>query len=199
MRGAAAVVIKPWGYALWENMQRVLDDMFKATGHQNAYFPLFIPLSFLEKEAAHVEGFAKECAVVTHHRLERGAGWQARARRRVGRAAGGSPYPPAKRSSAMRCGALGAELSRPAVVDQSIGQRRALGDAHAHVPADHRILWQGGTPPRNGAKKPLPRPCGCSTCMPSSRKRWIAMPVIQGQKTEGERFRARTRRIASKR
>src|SRR4026209_177770 len=53
-------------------MQRVLDDIFKDTGHQNAYFPLFIPLSFLEKEAAHVEGFAKECAVVTHHRLEAG-------------------------------------------------------------------------------------------------------------------------------
>jgi len=64
------MVIKPWGYALWENIQRVLDGMFKDTGHVNAYFPLFIPVSFLEKEAAHVEGFAKECAVVTHHRLE---------------------------------------------------------------------------------------------------------------------------------
>lgn len=64
------MVIKPWGYALWENMQRVLDRKFKETGHQNAYFPLFIPMSFLEKEAQHVEGFAKECAVVTHHRLE---------------------------------------------------------------------------------------------------------------------------------
>lgn len=67
------MVIKPWGYAIWENMQRVLDRMFKDTGHQNAYFPLFIPLSYLEKEAAHVEGFAKECAVVTHHRLEAAA------------------------------------------------------------------------------------------------------------------------------
>lgn len=64
------MVIKPWGYAIWENMQRVLDRMFKETGHRNAYFPLFIPMSYLEKEAAHVEGFAKECAVVTHHRLE---------------------------------------------------------------------------------------------------------------------------------
>ena len=63
------MVIKPWGYAIWENMQRELDDQFKATGHMNAYFPLFIPLSHLEKEAEHVEGFAKECAVVTHHRL----------------------------------------------------------------------------------------------------------------------------------
>jgi len=64
------MVIKPWGYAIWENIQRQLDAMFKATGHENAYFPLMIPLSFLEKEAEHVEGFAKECAVVTHHRLE---------------------------------------------------------------------------------------------------------------------------------
>ena len=66
------MVIKPWGYAVWENMQRVLDGMFKATGHSNAYFPLFIPLRYLEREAEHVEGFAKECAVVTHHRLEPG-------------------------------------------------------------------------------------------------------------------------------
>ncbi|CAN5415403.1 proline--tRNA ligase [soil metagenome] len=64
------MVIKPHGYAMWENMQRALDDMFKATGHVNAYFPLFIPKSFFEKEAEHVAGFAKECAVVTHHRLK---------------------------------------------------------------------------------------------------------------------------------
>lgn len=64
------MVIKPYGYAIWEKMQRVLDDMFKETGHSNAYFPLFIPKSFLSKEADHVEGFAKECAVVTHYRLK---------------------------------------------------------------------------------------------------------------------------------
>lgn len=64
------MVIKPWGYTLWENMQRELDKMFKDTGHVNAYFPLFIPVSYLEKEAKHVKGFAKECAVVTHTRLE---------------------------------------------------------------------------------------------------------------------------------
>ena len=63
------MVIKPYGYAIWEKMQRTLDDMFKATGHTNAYFPLFIPKSFFSKEAEHVAGFAKECAVVTHHRL----------------------------------------------------------------------------------------------------------------------------------
>lgn len=63
------MVIKPYGYAIWEKIQGQLDSMFKATGHQNAYFPLFIPKSFLSREAEHVEGFAKECAVVTHHRL----------------------------------------------------------------------------------------------------------------------------------
>jgi len=63
------MVIKPYGFALWENMRDQLDKMFKETGHQNAYFPLFIPKSFLSKEASHIEGFAKECAVVTHYRL----------------------------------------------------------------------------------------------------------------------------------
>lgn len=64
------MVIKPYGFAIWEKMQRALDDMFKATGHENAYFPLFLPRSFLEKEEEHAEGFAKECAVVTHYRLK---------------------------------------------------------------------------------------------------------------------------------
>ena len=67
------MVIKPNGYAIWENMQKILDGMFKATGVENAYFPLFIPVSFLSREAEHVEGFATECAVVTHHRLEKDA------------------------------------------------------------------------------------------------------------------------------
>src|SRR5436190_348437 len=64
------MVIKPYGFALWENMRDALDKMFKDTGHQNAYFPLFVPKSFLEKEEGHAEGFAKECAVVTHYRLK---------------------------------------------------------------------------------------------------------------------------------
>lgn len=64
------MVIKPWGYGIWERMQRVLDDMIKETGHENAYFPMFIPLSYFQKEAEHVDGFAKEMAVVTHSRLK---------------------------------------------------------------------------------------------------------------------------------
>ncbi|MCB0475775.1 MAG: proline--tRNA ligase, partial [Flavobacteriaceae bacterium] len=64
------MVIKPYGYAIWEKMQAQLDYMFKETGHQNAYFPLFIPKSYFSKEASHVDGFAKECAIVTHYRLK---------------------------------------------------------------------------------------------------------------------------------
>ena len=67
------MVIKPWGFAIWERMKEVLDSKFKETGHENAYFPFFIPLSYLEKEAEHVDGFAKECAVVTHHSLKQTA------------------------------------------------------------------------------------------------------------------------------
>jgi len=65
-----SMVIKPYGFAIWERMQAELDRMFKETGHQNAYFPLFIPKSYFSKEASHVDGFAKECAVVTHYRLK---------------------------------------------------------------------------------------------------------------------------------
>ena len=67
------MVIKPYGYAIWEKMQAELDKMFKSTGHQNAYFPIFIPKSYFTKEASHVDGFAKECAVVTHYRLKNSA------------------------------------------------------------------------------------------------------------------------------
>src|SRR5689334_7107165 len=67
------MVIKPYGFAIWEKMQAQLDKMFKDTGHYNAYFPIFIPKTFLSKEAAHVEGLAQECAVVTHYRLKNAA------------------------------------------------------------------------------------------------------------------------------
>jgi prolyl-tRNA synthetase len=82
------MVIKPWGYAIWENIQKVLDKRFKETGHKNAYFPLFIPTSFIQKESEHVEGFAKECAVVTHSRLEADENGKIGSSRRTG----GAPY-----------------------------------------------------------------------------------------------------------
>ena len=134
------MVIKPWGYALWENIQRVLDGMFKATGHVNAYFPLFIPVSFLEKEAAHVEGFAKECAVVTHHRLEPRDGKLVPDRRARGAARRAADVRDDHRRVVRE---VGAELSRPAAAHQSVGERRALGDAHAPVPAHGRVPLAG--------------------------------------------------------
>ena len=140
------MVIKPWGYGIWENMQRALDAMFKATGHKNAYFPLFIPLSYLEKEAEHVEGFAKECAVVTHHRLELNAdGKMVPGRARLTEPLV-DPAHLARRSSA-RATRTGCKLPRPADPDQPMGQRRPLGNAPAPFPA-HRGIPLAGRPHR---------------------------------------------------
>jgi len=108
------MVIRPWGYGIWENMQRQLDGMFRATGHRNAYFPLFIPLSYFAREAEHVEGFAKECAVVTHTRLEADAD---------GKLKPGSPLTEP----------LVVILPRPANSHKSMGERRSLGNAAAAV------------------------------------------------------------------
>ncbi len=181
------MVIKPWGYALWENMQRALDDMFKATGHENAYFPLFIPLTFLEKEAEHVEGFAKECAVVTHHRLEAGPDGKL-----VPAGELEEPLivrPTSRDDHRRRVRALGAELPRPADPHQSMGERRALGNAHAAVPAHDRVPLAGRPHgARDARRRPSRRRCGCSTSTPTFAENWMAMPVIKGEKTAGERF-----------
>ena len=147
------MVIKPWGYGIWEKMQRELDRLFKDTGHVNGYFPLFIPLSFLAKEAEHVEGFAKEMAVVTHHRLKTIDG------KLVGRS-GGQAGRAADRAADLRddhrrhLPALDQELSRPAAAHQPVGQRGALGDAHAAVPAHRRVPLAGGPhrPRRRGTR-----------------------------------------------
>ena len=138
------MVIRPNGYGIWENIQRELDAMFKATGHQNAYFPLLIPESFLEKEAEHVEGFATECA-----------GRHARRRQRSSTSRWSSPHVRNDHRRDVR--QVGAELPRPAAADQPVGQRRALGDAHASVPAHDRVPLAGGThgarDRRGGARK----------------------------------------------
>ncbi|MFO7304540.1 MAG: proline--tRNA ligase [Gammaproteobacteria bacterium] len=180
------MVIKPWGYALWENIQRVLDDMFKATGHQNAYFPLFIPLSFLEKEAAHVEGFAKECAVVTHHRLQQDAE--------------GKLVP------------VG-ELEEPLVVRPT--SETIIGDAFARWVQSYRdlpllinqwanvvrwemrtrmflrtaeFLWQEGHTAHATREEALEETMRMLEVYATFAEQWMAMPVIKGEKTAGERF-----------
>jgi len=180
------MVIKPWGYALWENMQRVLDDMFKATGHQNAYFPLFIPLSFFQKEAAHVEGFAKECAVVTHHRLEAG--------------------PDGKLQPA-------GELEEPLVVRPT--SETIIGDAFARWVQSYRdlpllinqwanivrwemrtrmflrtteFLWQEGHTAHATQQEAVEETMRMLGVYAEFVEQWLAVPVIQGEKTAGERF-----------
>ena len=172
------MVIRPWGYGIWERIQRLLDDRIKATGHENCYFPLFIPLSYFEKEAEHVEGFAKEMAVVTHHRLI--ARRQGRAGARSDREAGGAAGRAADQRDGDRRGvrALGAVVARPAGADQPMGERRALGDAHADVPAHQRIPVAGGAyracHRRRGARRDAAR-CSKSIARSprtASRCRW---------------------------
>ena len=180
------MVIKPWGYALWENMQRVLDDMFKATGHQNAYFPLFIPLSFMQKEATHVEGFAKECAVVTHHRLEADAD--------------GKLVP-------------AGELDEPLVVRPT--SETIIGDAFSRWVQSYRdlpllinqwanivrwemrtrmflrtteFLWQEGHTAHATKEEAVEETMKMLGVYATFAEEWLAVPVIKGEKTAGERF-----------
>ncbi len=182
------MVIKPWGYALWENVQRVLDQMFKDTGHENAYFPLFIPMSFLEKEAEHVEGFAKECAVVTHHRLEPGP------------SGGLVPAPSAKLeeplivrpTSETIIGAMYAKWVQsyrdlPILINQwanvvrwELRTRLFLRTAE--------FLWQEGHTAHATAEEAQEETRRMLDVYADFAENWMAMPVIKGEKTADERF-----------
>ena len=182
------MVIKPWGYGIWENMQRALDGMFKATGHKNAYFPLFIPLSYLAKEAAHVEGFAKECAVVTHHRLESdGKG-------------GLRPAP-------------SAELAEPLVVRPT--SETIIGATYAKWVQSYRdlpilinqwanvvrwemrtrlflrtaeFLWQEGHTAHETEAEAREETIAMLGVYEMFSREWLAIPVFTGEKSDGERF-----------
>ncbi|MEQ8209569.1 MAG: proline--tRNA ligase [Lacipirellulaceae bacterium] len=182
------MVIKPWGYAIWENIQRQLDTRFKATGHENAYFPLFIPMSFLEKEAEHVEGFAKECAVVTHHRLE--------------------PDP----DGGLRP-APSAELQEPLIVRPT--SETIIGATFARWVESHRdlpilinqwanvvrwemrtrmflrtaeFLWQEGHTVHATEEEAVEETKQMLDVYADFAENVMAMPVIKGEKTSGERF-----------
>ncbi len=182
------MIIKPWGYALWENIQRILDTKFKQTGHQNAYFPLFIPLSFLEKEAEHVEGFAKECAVVTHHRL-------------VPDPQGGLMPDPA------------AKLTEPLIVRPT--SETIIGSAFANWVQSYRdlpilinqwanvvrwelrtrlflrtaeFLWQEGHTAHATAQEAQQETQTILDLYADFAQDYLAIPVIRGEKTAGERF-----------
>lgn len=180
------MVIKPWGYELWENIKGYLDQRFKETGHQNAYFPLFIPLSYLEKEAAHVEGFAKECAVVTHHRLEKN-----------------------KEGKLVPAG----ELEEPLVVRPT--SETIIGEMFAKWIESYRdlpllmnqwanvvrwemrtrlflrtteILWQEGHTAHATAEEALEETNRMMDIYVEVAEKHLAIPTIKGEKTERERF-----------
>ena len=191
------MVIKPWGYSLWENIQRGLDGMFKATGHRNAYFPLFIPLSFLEKEATHVEGFAKECAVITHHRLEAGPD------------GGLVPAGPLEEPLIVRptsetiIGAMFAKWVESyrdlPLAHQPVGERRPLGDADAHVPAHDGVPLAGGAHRPRDEDEAVEETMRMLGVYADFAENYMAMPVITGAKSEAERFPARWIRTRSRR
>jgi len=180
------MVIKPWGYAIWENIQRVLDGMFKATGHVNAYFPLFIPKSFLEKEAEHVEGFAKECAVVTHHRLEAGPNG--------GLVPAGELEEPlvVRPTSETIIGAMFAQWVQsyrdlPLLINQwanvvrwELRTRLFLRTAE--------FLWQEGHTCHATAEEAMEETRRMLDVYATFARDYMAMPVIPGEKTAAERF-----------
>jgi prolyl-tRNA synthetase len=180
------MVIKPWGYALWENVQRVLDGMFKATGHRNAYFPLFIPLSFLEKEAEHVEGFAKECAVVTHHRLE------------AGPEGGLVPTGELEEPLVVRPTSetiIGASFSKwvqsyrdlPLLINQWANVVRWEMRTRMFLRTTE-FLWQEGHTCHATQEEALVETRQMLDVYADFAENYMAMPVIKGEKTAGERF-----------
>ncbi len=180
------MVIKPWGWSIWENMQRVLDGMFKATGHENAYFPLFIPMSFLEKEAEHVEGFAKECAVVTHHRLEPGPDG--------GLVPAGpldEPYivRPTSETIIGHMYAKWIESYRdlPILINQWANVVRWEMRTRLFLRTTE-FLWQEGHTAHATREEALEETRRMLDVYADFAENYMAMPVIKGEKTEGERF-----------
>jgi prolyl-tRNA synthetase len=180
------MVIKPWGYALWENMQRALDDMFKATGHQNAYFPLFIPMSYLEKEAEHVEGFAKECAVVTHHRLEPDPAGGLRP-------AGKLEEPLIIRPTSETI--IGATYAKwvqsyrdlPILINQWANVVRWEMRTRMFL-RTAEFLWQEGHTVHATSEEAMAETVQMIDVYADFAENWMAMPVIIGSKTRAERF-----------
>ena len=180
------MVIKPWGYAIWENMQAALDRMFKDTGHENAYFPLFIPLRFLEKEAEHVDGFAKECAVVTHHRLEP--------------AEGGGLVPAGKLEEPLIVRPtsetiIGSSFARwiqswrdlPLKINQWANVVRWEMRTRMFL-RTAEFLWQEGHTAHANEEEAWEETRQMLEVYAEFAEDWMAMPVIKGEKTADERF-----------
>jgi prolyl-tRNA synthetase len=183
------MVIKPHGFALWENMRDQLDKMFKATGHVNAYFPLFIPKSFLSKEAAHVEGFAKECAVVTHYRLKNDPNGN-----------GVIVDPDAKLEEELIVRPTSETIIWNSYKDwiQSYRDLPLLINQWANVVRwemrtrlflrTAEFLWQEGHTAHATAEEAIAETRQMLDIYAEFAEEWMAMPVIKGVKTASERF-----------
>jgi prolyl-tRNA synthetase len=180
------MVIKPWGYALWENIVQAMDGMFKETGVKNAYFPLFIPLSFMQKEADHVEGFAKECAVVTHHRLEKDA---AGALVPSGRLA--EPLVVRPTSETIIADAfskwIGSYRDLPILLNQWGNVVRWEMRTRIFLRTSE-FLWQEGHTAHATREEALERTRMMLDIYGRLAEEVLAMPVIKGAKTPAERF-----------
>ncbi|MGE4488094.1 MAG: proline--tRNA ligase [Kiritimatiellales bacterium] len=180
------MVIKPWGYALWENIRTALDGYFKATGHVNAYFPLFIPKSYLEKEAEHVDGFAKECAVVTHHRLEAGPNG--------GLVPAGELEEPliVRPTSETIIGATYAKWVQsyrdlPILVNQWANVVRWEMRTRLFL-RTAEFLWQEGHTAHETKEEAWDETVKMLDVYKQFAEEYMAMPVLTGEKTAGERF-----------
>ena len=180
------MVIKPWGYAIWENIQRFLDEMFRETGHRNAYFPIFIPKSYFEKEAEHVEGFAKECAVVTHSRLEDdGHGGLKPAGELT------EPYIVRPTSETI----IGASFAKwvnsyrdlPLLINQWANIVRWEMRTRLFLRTTE-FLWQEGQTVHESEAEAMEETLKMLDVYARFAEDYLAIPVIKGEKTEGEKF-----------
>jgi prolyl-tRNA synthetase len=180
------MIIKPWGYALWENVQRVLDEKFKATGHKNVYFPLLIPVNFLEKEAEHIDGFAKECAVVTHTRLVKNA---------EGKLIPGSPLEEPYIIRPTSETIIGEAFSRwiqsyrdlPMLVNQWVNVMRWEMRTRLFLRTSE-FLWQEGHTAHATAAEATDETLKILDIYAKFAEEYLAMPVIKGEKSASERF-----------
>ena len=181
------MVIRPWGYGIWERMQKLLDDRIKATGHENCYFPLFIPLSYFEKEAEHVDGFAKEMAVVTHHRLIQKDGKLV-------------PDPEAKLEEPLVVRptsetVIGAAFSRwvqswrdlPVLINQWANVVRWEMRTRMFL-RTAEFLWQEGHTAHATVDEAMEETMKMLEVYRSFAEECVALPVVAGEKPENERF-----------
>jgi prolyl-tRNA synthetase len=183
------MVIKPYGYAIWEKMQAVLDKMFKDTGHSNAYFPLFIPKSFLSKEAAHVEGFAKECAVVTHYRLKSSADGKGIEVDETARLEEELIIRPTSETIIWNTYKNWIQSYRdlPLLINQWANVVRWEMRTRLFLRTTE-FLWQEGHTAHSTKNEAIEETMKILQVYSDFAKNWMAMPVVQGTKTENERF-----------